>query len=126
MFIKIPLSDGGNLYEEWVDGKTVKIIQDNNGDVDWPALKDKIDSGDVVPVDEVVSEKYMAIELNKQTTMERDWRDEMLKASDILVIRALEDGSSLSNLKTYRTSLRDWPTHADFKNKAKRPQLENT
>ena len=44
----------------------------------------------------------------------RQRRDNMLRASDILLLRALEDGSDTSQLKSYRQSLRDIPLQPGF------------
>lgn len=60
------------------------------------------------------TEAIQAKALSTQITTNRETRDNLLKLSDIEIIKAYESGESVSDeFKTYRQALRDVPQQAD-------------
>jgi hypothetical protein len=57
---------------------------------------------------------------------ERDWRDSQLILADIEIYKIQDTDSnaqgSVSAWRSYRKSLRHWPEHQNFPNKASRPK----
>lgn len=56
----------------------------------------------------------VAVTIEELTANNRAVRNQMLEAADVDILRALEDGSDATAIKTYRQALRDITTHANW------------
>lgn len=119
MWIK-HLSPHGEFYRE-VDenGKEIQSIPSYGVDKRWPALKEKLDSGDIVPTD--FDAEADDLKITQQT--ERDWRDSRLRAMDIEYNIRRREGGDMAAVDAYAKELCDWPAHADFPDSTKRPTI---
>jgi hypothetical protein len=60
----------------------------------------------------------IAVTIEELTANNRAVRNQMLEAADVDILRALEDGSDATAIKTYRQALRDITAHANWPNLA--------
>ena len=68
--------------------------------------------------DTLADDAPLAVTVEELTANNRAVRNQMLEAADVDILRALEDGSDATAIKTYRQALRDITTHANWPNLA--------
>ena len=71
-----------------------------------------------VPIADDAPSLAIAVTIEELTANNRAVRNQMLEAADVDILRALEDGSDATAIKTYRQALRDITTHANWPNLA--------